>query len=190
MSIISYYKPPNEQIQSKVFDILNNKKLEFIIMGDFNAKTTSCGADSNNTNGDILDNIIIDHNCLKVINKQPTHVNFNGQTSSIIDHCIISTKLHDKFNEFSVLEGEDMTSDHLPCLIIFQLNSNFKKKNIKYTSLFKRFNFKKTNWELFKQLLPTSLPAEYGSNIDKKDEFIVNGLNNAPVKSIPVFCQT
>ena len=83
-----------------------------------------------------------------------------------------------------------MTSNHLPCLIRFQLNSNFQKKNIKYTSLFKRFNFKKTNWELFKQLLPTSLPAEYGRNIDKKDEFIVNGVNNAPVKSIPVFFQT
>jgi hypothetical protein len=88
---------------------------------------------------------------------------------------------------FEVLESEGMTSDHLPCLISFQFNSNFQKKNIKYTSLFKRFNFKKANWELFKQLLPTSLPAEYGNNIDKIDEFVVNSLNNAAVKSIPVF---
>ena len=56
--------------------------------------------------------------------------------------------------------------------------------------MFKRFNFIKANWELFKQLLPTSLPAEYGSNINKIDEFIVNSLNKAAVKSIPVFCQT
>ena len=116
------------KFSQKYLIFLNNKKLEFIIMGDFNAKTTSCGADSNNTNGDILDNIIIDHNCLIVNNKQPTHVNFNDKTSSIIDYCIISTKLHDKFNEFEVLVGEEMTSDHLPCLISFQLNSNFQKR--------------------------------------------------------------
>ena len=163
--IVSYYNPPNEQIQLKVFDILQSEKLEFIIMGDLNARSTLWGADKNNLNGDILDNIILDHNCLIVNNKESTYINFNGNSKGILDYCIVSTKLYDKFDKFEVLHNEDMTTDHLPCLIIFQLNNNTHNKPRNYTNKIKYYNFKKANWEQFKQLLPTDLQVKDSHNV-------------------------
>ena len=66
-------------------------------MGDLNAKTTHWKAETNNINGDILNDIFINHDCLIVNNHDCTHLNFNGKTSSVLDFCIISNQLYDKF---------------------------------------------------------------------------------------------
>ena len=186
--IVSYYNPPSEQIQSKIFDILRTNKLDFIIMGDLNARSTLWGAEENNYNGDILDNIILDHDCLIVNNKEPTHVNFSSGNTSILDYCIVSTRLYDKFDKFEVLHNDDMTSDHLPCLISFRSNSNIQHKPTNYNnSTRKRFNFEKADWDCFKKLLPAELPAEYASNLDQVNIFISNSIIFAADNSIPVF---
>ena len=112
--IISYYNPPNQKINGKIFEILKKEGLEFILMGDMNAKTTLLGADKNNENGDILDNLVLENDCIITNNKEHTHINFNGKTRSILDYCVISTKLYDQFQDFVVLNEEDMTSDHFP----------------------------------------------------------------------------
>jgi hypothetical protein len=111
--IISYYNPPTCKINEKVFEILKKeKRTQYIIIGDLNAKSTLWYADKNNDNGDILDNIILENDFIIINNKDYTHVNFNGKTNSILDFCIISTKLHDTVEDCTVLYEEDMTSDH------------------------------------------------------------------------------
>ena len=66
-----------------MFEILNTSKDQFIVVGDLNAKSTQWGADINNQNGEILNDIVLDNDCLVVNNKKPTHYSFNGNTESI-----------------------------------------------------------------------------------------------------------
>jgi exonuclease III len=62
--VVSYYNPPNSKLNEKVLEILKKEEVEYIIMGDLNAKSTLWGADKNNENGDILDNLILENDCL------------------------------------------------------------------------------------------------------------------------------
>ena len=129
INIVSYYNPPNQKINDKIFEILIKDKDEFILMGDLNAKLTLYGADKNNDNGNILENLILENDCMIANNNEPTHVCFNGKTSSVLDYCIISTTLYDTLQDYSVLKDDDMTSDHLPYSITLT-NNVISYKNI------------------------------------------------------------
>ena len=157
-------------------------------MGDLNAKSTLWAAKTNNDNGDILDNIILENDCIIVNNKDPTHLNFNGKTSSILDYCIISTTIHDIFENFAVLNDEDMTSDHLPFLLKLKSNQN-NLESIKnpYFNKSKTYNYKKANWLRFKSALPGFLDENIGNNVDKLEEFIRKSLINASDSAIPIY---
>jgi hypothetical protein len=186
--IIAYYNPPNLKIDEKIFDILKNESTEYIIMGDLNAKSTLWGADKNNENGDILDNIMIENDCIIVNNKDYTHENFNGKTASILDYCIISTKLYDIFEDFIVLKDEDMTSDHLPFQLKLKLfKTNLFNKNREHLSKTKTYNYKKADWEKFKSTLPTVVDEKIGYNVDLLEKFVRDSLISAADNSIPIF---
>ena len=121
-------------------------------MGDLNAKSTLWGADKNNENGDILDNLILENDCLIVNNKDHTHESFNGKSKSILDYCIISMKLHDIFEDFSVLKEEDMTSDHFPFIFKLKINNNNSSdNNYRRSRKQKSYNHNKANWDDFKR---------------------------------------
>ena len=157
-------------------------------MGDLNAKSTLWGADKNNENGDILDNLILENDYIIVNNKEPTHVHFNGKTSSILDYCIITTKLYDIFKEYLLLKEEDMTSDHFPSLIKLKINENKQNNNSRqYFYKTKQFNYNKANWELFRRSLPNRLDSNSGTSVDEINEFVRNSLINAADCSIPIF---
>ena len=83
--VLTYYNPPNMEINEKVFDILSQQKSDYVFMGDLNAKQTNWCATENNTNGNILESILIENDCIVINNKQYTHHNFGGYTSSILD---------------------------------------------------------------------------------------------------------
>jgi hypothetical protein len=186
--IISYYNPPKDEVSEKVFDILKDERIEYILMGDLNAKSTLWTADENNLNGDILNNIIINHDCIIVNNKEPTHINFNGKTKSILDYCIVSNKLSDKFEDFKVCVDEDMTSDHLP--YILSLNFDMSNRKIKYSQFAKvnnSYNFNKANWVEFKNCLPLKVDNGIDNNVNKLNKFVCESLISAADSSIPIF---
>ena len=117
--VLSYYNPPLKELSEKVFEILKETKTKFILMGDLNAKTTLWEAEINNSNGDTLDEIILNNDCLIMNNKESTHYCFNGKTESILDYCIVSSNIHKLFDSVEVLKNDDMTSDHVPIKINF-----------------------------------------------------------------------
>jgi hypothetical protein len=98
-------------------------------MRDLNAKSTLWGAEKNNDNGDILKHLILENDCIIVNNKGPTHVNFNGKTSSILDYCIISSNVFDLFQEYIFMDEEDMTSDHLPYRVTLNIKNIYSNKS-------------------------------------------------------------
>ena len=164
-------------------------------MGALNAKSTLWGADKNNDNGDILENLMMDSDCIIVNNKQPTHINFNGKTSSVLDYCIITVNLFDAFQEYVVLYEEDMTSDHLPYLVNFKM---FNKNTIKNLNFMKKanadkpksYNYKKADWKMFKSLLPKCIipnNENNENNVEFIDDFVCNSLIKAADQAIPIF---
>jgi hypothetical protein len=54
---VKYYNPPQSSLNKKLFEILNSSKDQYKVLGDLNAKSTQWGADINNSNGEILNNI-------------------------------------------------------------------------------------------------------------------------------------
>jgi hypothetical protein len=82
--LVSYYNPPNLKLNDKILEILKKEEVENIIMRELNAKSKIWGVDTNNENGDILDNMILENDCLIVNNKQiiknsdkRSHAHFN-----------------------------------------------------------------------------------------------------------------
>ena len=193
--LVSYYNPPSLKIEGKVFEILKNNCKQYIIMGDLNAKSTLWGADKNNDNGDILENLMMDSDCIIVNNKQPTHINFNGKTSSVLDYCIITVNLFDAFQEYVVLNEEDMTSDHLPYLVNFKMSDRNTFKNLNFNKKAnadkpKSYNYKKADWKMFKSLLPKCIipnNENNENNVEFIDDFVCNSLIKAADQAIPIF---
>jgi hypothetical protein len=187
--IITYYNPPNLKLSEEVFHILRKKCAEYVIMGDLNAKATLWCSDKNNDSGDILDNIILDNDCIIANSKEPTHKNFNGKTTSILDYIIISTKLFDYVEDCTVLSNEDMTSDHFPISLKLSLKRTISKNNniYQHSIKFKKYNFEKANWDGFKSALPTAVDSKIGDNVDKLEEFIKHSLIKASDQFIPIF---
>ena len=66
--IISYYNPPDQEPSIALFSALSRGPQEYLICGDLNSKSESFGCQSSNKNGKILENIIINNNCL-IINE-------------------------------------------------------------------------------------------------------------------------
>ncbi len=161
-------------------------------MGDLNAKSKLWGADKNNENGDLLENLIMENDCIIVNNKSSTHIIFNGKTSSILVYCIISTNLFGIFQEFMVLEEEDMTSDHLPYTVNFKIkntNSNIKSQHSKEcnTNKSKNYNFNKAYWNSFKRNLPTSANSNIRNDVFLLEEFVCKSLIKAADTAIPIY---
>ena len=184
----TYYNPPNLKLSDEVFHILRKNCAEYIIKGDLNAKTTLWCSDNNNDNGDILDNIMLDNDCIKANGKEPTHKNFNRKTTSILDYFIISTKLFDYVEDCMVFSDEDMTSDNFTIFLKLSLKRSIWKKNIyQHLTKFKKFNFEKANWDGFKKALPTAVDSNIGDNVNKLEEFIKHSILKASDQFIPIF---
>ena len=187
VSVISYYNPPHKELSVKIFDILKAAKIKFILLGDLNAKTTLWKAENNNLNGEILNEIILNYDCLVVNNKEPTHYCFNGNVESIIDFCIISSSIHELFESFEILENEDMTSDHTPCLIKFSCSRNEKTIRSNTNDQRNIYNLNKADWSKFIDNLPKSLPNHLSTNVDEINKFVVESIMHSANKAIPIY---
>jgi hypothetical protein len=81
-------------------------------LGDLNAKSTSLCCTTNNTNGEILENILLDHNNICVNNNNHTYYSFNNISSDILDYVIIASTLDGIKNALDAIKS-------VKCLIIF-----------------------------------------------------------------------
>ena len=77
--VITYYNPPQDTLRKSIFEKLNELKIKYILLGDLNAKSTLWLSESNNANGDILNEITINQDCIIVNTKEATHYSFNRE---------------------------------------------------------------------------------------------------------------
>ena len=182
--IISYYNPPTSILSKEVFRLATDSKINFIICGDLNSKSTSLGCYTNNNNGIILNEIITENDCIIANNSTHTYFSFRENNihtqSDILDLFICSSRLYSEIKEFSVLTNEDMTSDHVPINLTLSeklVNAAIKPKLV--------YNYNKANWSLFRQSLPSNAPRDILDNVELLSSFIVDNLLKAAECAIP-----
>jgi hypothetical protein len=177
--IVSLYNPPSQEISTELFEILN-KSPALVLGGDLNSKNIEFGCRENNKNGIILSEMI-DKFCLSILNdERPTYFQANKNYTEILDLFISSSNLADKVDLFTVDYDYDMTSDHYPIRIHLNMSPQINCPQLK-----NKYNFKKANWSLFREMLMVRNDELNSDNVDELNLLISNNIINAANHSIP-----
>jgi hypothetical protein len=147
-----------------------------------NAKSELLACKSNNKNGEILEEIILNTNLIIINNKQPTYHRLHDNSTEILDWFLISDNMHDKLLEFKVLENSPLNSDHYPIQVKLNLNDNDLTCNdttqvLNNNNIKPRYNFNKADWDGFQNSLQNTT-----INTNKRD---IDELNNEITNAIP-----
>lgn len=160
--ISAIYCPPGPKIKeddfTQFFATLGNR---FLAGGDYNAKHKRWGARYDLTRGRELVKSL-DKNNFKVLSTcRPTHWPDDAtKMPDVIDFCVLKSI---PLDHLSIEESLDLSSDHTPLLVQISTNIIQKQKPASLTT-------KKTNWELFRNLLDDKL----STNISLKSEEEIN----------------
>jgi len=149
-TVINCYRPPDKAIDITQFDrIFVNDTT--ILTGDFNAKHTLWGSETEDDTGLAIEIAMDKHNYVCINNGAGTRQNYSG-TMSHLDLTIVSSKLSGK-SSWKVIS--DCTgSDHLPIHIELaqSLYSEYDTEP--------KFLFYKANWLDFKERCKASFTAD------------------------------
>ncbi|GFV18524.1 probable RNA-directed DNA polymerase from transposon X-element [Trichonephila clavipes] len=149
ITISCIYRPPNSPHQTLIPDLLKilRNRTHCFIAGDFNAKHHSWSPQSrNNTCGSTLFKFIRNCGFLLSSSSEPTTVPNRANARPATIDLGISCGLDDVLVETQV----ELSSDHNPVQFILPANSN--KPHAQNCTTF-------TNWNLFQDLLTTSIPG-------------------------------
>lgn len=128
--LICLYNPPNSQnnfLTSEFFAKIS-KLRQLIFLGDFNCHSKLWNCKKNNANGNILADLVFEHN-LNVLNSpKATHIDSKTLEKSIIDLIIISNDLSDRFKFFKAFSNNYL-SDHYPISTVFDIETEKTKRS-------------------------------------------------------------
>jgi exonuclease III len=182
ITILSYYNPPTSSIESQLWLHLQNSKEDFILCGDLNCRSSSLGGIGSNRNGELLENIILDHDFIILNDSSPTF--FRNDYFELLDYMISTPRIASKCIKFKVEENSLLFSDHIPieCWIVCEWPVKENKKSI-------AFDFSRANWPLFREELD-KIATSHSHILDTLDinelnEFFANSILLAADKSIP-----
>lgn len=162
LTISSVYCPPKHSITKEQYEeFFNSLGNRFIAGGDYNAKHTQWGSRILNPKGRVLLKTIQSSNLKYLSTGEPTYWPADPKKKpDVIDFCVLKGIPSNFINAVSCI---DLSSDHSP--IIVTLNSMPIQKE-KRPSL----HNKKTNWDLFKEIidnnLNTHLPLKSSNDIE------------------------
>ena len=113
LKFFSYYNPPGKNISREFFENYFDENQNFILVGDLNSKTSVIGCKSFNPSGRVLEKILQDSDLIVFNDHNPTFKKFKSNYEEILDLVIGSSALSKIISGVSVLEQDNMTSDHL-----------------------------------------------------------------------------
>jgi hypothetical protein len=185
VGFVSVYIPPRSGFDASYFNsIIPLLPSSFLILGDFNAHSTSFGCSISDRAGNgILD--FIDRNNLGIVNDgSPTRLTPPNQNKSAIDLSICTNDIISNIN-WCVM-SDPWSSDHYPILLsmIFE--------PVKYTKPSRKlYNTKKANWDLYRKLLEEKIPeirsiVKSDSSIEFRYETMIDVVCSVAEKCMPV----
>ncbi|GFV42862.1 hypothetical protein TNCV_16091 [Trichonephila clavipes] len=153
LNISNMYHPPNQKsLPDNLLDISESN----LLVGDLNAKHSSWGSVINNKRGVELHNLMDDSAHLALNDGSPTYSSHSYHTEEALDVSIVSSDIF-PFCKWTVLQ--DIGSDHLPILVELKWKqlTQLVKKNF--------WNFKKANWEKYRDTVDRGLLSNLPLNV-------------------------
>ncbi len=131
LTFLSYYNPPQCHLNIQKLTEIQKKYKKIIICCDLNAKNVNLGCNYSNSNGSLLEDLLLNTNLLEVNNAEPTYHRLSDNSSDILDWCLVSNNIHEDLKSFEVLHGSLLDSDHYP----IQIEMKFNENNVKIQEL-------------------------------------------------------
>ncbi|KAG5866837.1 hypothetical protein JTB14_016567 [Gonioctena quinquepunctata] len=110
ITIISYYNHPQNEIPMDIIEYFSTLN-KAVLMGDLNARHRQFGDITENRNGIIRSNLLLDLPIFRTRNDMPTFLNHVG--ISINDHILCTRRCTDMMDDVCFI-GDTVTSDHMP----------------------------------------------------------------------------
>ena len=115
-----------------------------LILGDMNAKHVSWGSINNDNRGQLICDIMMDHNLFNLNDGSPTYYRLSNNYYSHLDLTFISNLISHNFSWETY--PDLLSSDHYPIIIRYQIEDI-------YTSKPATWIFSKADWNLYKMEL-------------------------------------
>ena len=147
ITLVSLYLTPNKPIdQQAVSSLMRKIDGPCLIMGDFNAHHQTWGCSRNTPRGEIVLDLLEQHNLVFLNDLTPTHTHHHGGrvTHSAIDLALTSPNIAQLFT-FNVAT-DPLFSDHHPIHLELQVPSG--QTNFLHLP---RWNLRKADWSSFQQ---------------------------------------
>ena len=158
-----------------------------LIMGDLNAKSEILGCRTTNKNGIILENILLNSNLIVANNSSPTYHCMHRNNQEILDWVLVSNEVSNTPLDFEVLNENLVDSDHYPIMVTLKVTKTNEQEQSSNAHM---FNYKKTNWENFREDLTKSVFTFENKSVNEINDEIVKEIKNSMSKNIPVFKQS
>lgn len=142
ITVCSVYLPHIRTQYQDLDNLITQLHPPYLILGDFNARSPSWGAQTTDGRGRIIEQLITNHNISILNNNQPTHYHKQNGTYSIIDLSICSSDLINNFT-FKAHESRH-NSDHYPLILEPTQPLNPQARPV-------RFSTRRANWTEFEE---------------------------------------
>ena len=162
LTLISIYLSPSVALNTNFLSqLFSNINTPCLIMGDFNSHHQTWGCTNNSTRGQIVLDLLEQHNLVFLNNLTPTHMYHHGGqvTYSAIDLALTSPRTAPLFT-FTV-QSDPLFSDHFPIHIELEVPSG----QTNFYSL-PRWNLRKADWSTFQNYIDEKLPANSQPDIN------------------------
>ncbi len=184
--VLAYYNPPNSELSEIVFKTLSDTNSNYIICGDLNSKAHSIGCLNNeNTNGKILEQILVNFNGQIINNIEPTYHQSGSQYKEMLDLFICSPLLASTVSSFRILKESLLPIiDHDPIEVVFDLAPQKHSD----TTMTEKFDYTRADWMKFKAILQNIQIKE--THIDDLNNILTKEILAAADQSIPTLSMT
>ena len=178
-TICSLYLPHIDITKNEIESLISQLQPPFLLMGDFNARHQLWGDSISNGKGDIVEQLIMENDINILNDGSATHYHIQTNSYTVIDLTISSSDCCTDF-EYGVMESLH-GSDHYPIKVTLNNNPEVFSRPSKY-------NFKKADWSLFRDLSENNEDIEH-LEIDEIVEIIETSIINSANASIPTTSQ-
>ena len=178
--IHNIYNPPQNELDTTYFFQLRTQNV--IIAGDFNGHSPQWGYQNYNRTGKQIEELCESTNLsvLQDASSTPTLLHRVHNTLSRPDLTIVSSNL-EQITTTEVIDG--IGSDHKPTLI-----KVFKKQQKQFERR-PRWNFRKANWEGYRNAIDENLDTSQCESAEQLNESLITAILAAAKENIPRGCR-
>ena len=171
LTLCSLYLPPGVAFpEAELRRLLLELPTPVLVVGDFNAHSTTWGCNYTGPRGRILETFICDESLCVLNTGQRTHFTMPSGQTSALDLSLASPQLAQLFT-WSV-NDEPLGSDHFPVWVQHQESPVLGSRP-------QRWNLRKANWIEYESSLETAILARTETSVMSAEEFTTMVLDSA-----------